>query len=392
MNYDFETLVKRGPESLKERWTPAAVKEAGYVSVEAAEMDFSTAPSILKAVTELVQNGNFGFSIMEQGYDEQVVWWMKEARDWEIRPEWIVPVMGSIYSVATAIRMVLKPGERIIVPGPGYNRYAQAASRMGFETRVSPMKEVNGRFEMDFEDLEAAMQDPKNRLLILCNPHNPTGRVWEKEELTRLARLSAKYEVIVFSDEIFAEVTFDGRRTIPYAEIPEGREYAMVCTSLGKTFNFTGVNHANVIIPDEELRERFTLRRTADHYGSLEPFAYASIRGAYTPEGLDWKNEMVKVVDQNRRLLMEYFSEPDAPGYLYPVEGTYVAWIKWNLPGLSGEKLKKFLDEEALVPLEIGTEFGPEYDTYTRMNLSSTVKQTSMAVERLRAAVKKYRG
>ena len=190
MKYDFETLVKRSEGNLKKQWTPEAVEKAGYVSFEAAEMDFATAPSIIRSLTELVQNGLFGFNQITPEYCSRVCWWMNTERDWKVDPEWIVPVMGTIFSVATAIRMVLKPGERLIVPGPGYNRYAQAAERMGYGTVVSPMKEVNGKYEMDFEDLERCMADPSNRLLVLCNPHNPTGRVWTEKELTELARLS----------------------------------------------------------------------------------------------------------------------------------------------------------------------------------------------------------
>ncbi|MDO5422547.1 MAG: aminotransferase class I/II-fold pyridoxal phosphate-dependent enzyme [Eubacteriales bacterium] len=386
MKYDFETIVRRGENNLKYQWTPEPVREAGYASFDAAEMDFPTAPSIIRSVTEMVQEGNFGFSQMTPAYQERVVWWMAHARDWEIRPEWIVPVMGTIFSVATAIRMCTKPGEGIIVPAPGYNRYAQAASRLGRKTAVSPMKEIDGRYEMDFAELERLMAQEENKLFLLCNPHNPTGRVWTETELTELARLSSRYGVYVFSDEIFAEVTYDGRRTIPYCEIPEGREFAIVCTSLGKTFNFTGVNHANILIPDETLRERFTTQRTADHYGSLEPFAYASIMGAYTEEGLDWVKEMLQCVGENRRLATEFFARPDAPGYLFPVEGSYVGWIRWDGLELSGAALKEFLDQEALLALEIGTEFGEPYDRYTRMSLGSTVKQTELALERLKAA------
>jgi cystathionine beta-lyase len=412
MKYDFETIAPCLPGNLKRQWTPEAAERAGFVSFEAAEMDFATAPSIVRSLTELVQNGNFGFNMPTDEYRERICWWMRRVRDWKIAPEWIVPVMGTIFSVATTIRMVLEPGDRIIVPSPGYNRYAQAARRMDLETVTSPMQEKDGRYEIDFADLERCMADPKNKLLILCNPHNPTGRVWTRAELKEIARLSAKYGVYVYSDEIFAEVVFDGRRTIPYCEIDEGRAYAIVCTSLGKTFNFTGVNHANVIIPDEKLRERFVRQRTADHYGSLEPFAYASVMGAYTEEGLDWVQEMLAVVERNRNALAAAFSIGEAseiqtdafpekklpktwigtsekkmlPGELFAVEGTYVGWIKWNTPDLKGEALKRFLDEEALVPLELGTEFGEGYDSYTRMNLASTNRQMCMALERLQGA------
>lgn len=389
MDYDFQTIAKRPEGSLREMWTPEAVKKAGYVSFEAAEMDFPTAPSIIRSVKELAENGVFGFTLMGETYQRQVCWWMEHAREWSIRPEWIVPAMGTIFSVASAIRMTCAPGEGIIVPGPGYNRYAQAASRLGRRTAVSPMREKDGRYEMDFENLERLMANPRNKLLVLCNPHNPTGRVWTRGELTEVARLSARYQVVVFSDEIFAEVTFDGRRTIPYSEIPEGRPYALVCTSLGKTFNFTGVNHANLVIPDEKLRERFAAQRTADHYGSLEPFAYASVLGAYSEEGLDWVRQMLAVVDTNRKTMAAFFDGADSPGTLFPTEGTYVGWIRWDRLPFKGAALKRFLDEEALVPLEIGTEFGAEYTGYTRMNLASTNEQTRMAAERLRAACRK---
>ncbi|MCD8023021.1 MAG: aminotransferase class I/II-fold pyridoxal phosphate-dependent enzyme [Lachnospiraceae bacterium] len=227
MEYDFETVVRTGEENLKKQWTPAPIREAGYVSFEAAEMDFPTAPSIIRSVSELVQKGNIGYPTITPAYQERVCWWMAHAREWSIRPEWIVPVMGTIYSVATAIRMVTKPGEGIITLAPGYNRYEQAARRLGRESSVSVMRESAEGYRIDFADLEQKMAAPENHLFVLCNPHNPTARVWTEKELTEIARLSAKYQVLVFSDEIFAEVTFDGRRTTPYCEIEEGRPYAL---------------------------------------------------------------------------------------------------------------------------------------------------------------------
>ncbi|MCD8023022.1 MAG: hypothetical protein LUF30_08655 [Lachnospiraceae bacterium] len=138
-----------------------------------------------------------------------------------------------------------------------------------------------------------------------------------------------------------------------------------------------------MIIPDTHLRERFEAQRTADHYGSLEPFAYASIMGAYTEEGLDWKNQLVACVDKNRHLVQDYFRRPSSPGYVFPVEGTYVCWIRWDGLAYAGKDLKDFLAGKAYVSLEAGTEFGESYGHYTRMNLSSTKEQTRMAVKRL---------
>lgn len=391
MNDPFNQIVPRDKDSLKYCITPEKVREAGYMSFSAAEMDFPTAPSIIKSVTEMVQRGIFGFTLMTDEYKERVIWWMKNARDWEINPDWIVPTMGTIYSVATAIRMTTTEGEGVIVQNPGYHRYAQAAQRLHRKVVVSHLKEEDGRYTMDFESLEKCMADPQNKLLVLCNPNNPTARVWTREELTEVGRLAAKYEVIVFSDEIFAEVTFDGHRTVPFLEIQEGLSQAIVCTSLGKCFNFTGVNHANVLIADEKLRERFITQRNADHYGSLEPFAYASVMGAYTPEGLKWKNEMTALVDENRKKVMKAFAEEFAPNYVFPIEGTYVCWIHWRGIVHDGTNLKDFLVQEALLALDGGLDYDDECRDYCRMNLATTREQMDNALDRLRRALKKQR-
>lgn len=387
LNDTFNQIVPRGKENLKYNMTPEAVKKAGFMSFAAAEMDFPTAPSIIRSVTEMVQKGIFGFTLITDEYREKVKWWMKNARQWEIDPAWIVPTMGTIHSVATAIRMTTREGEGVIVQNPGYHRYAQAADRLHRKVAVNHLQEENGHYTMDFEDLERCMAEAQNKLLVICNPHNPTARVWTREELTEVGRLAQKYGVIVFSDEIFAEVTYDGHRTVPLLEIEEGRSLMIVCTSLGKCFNFTGVNHANVLIADEDLRRRFTMQRDADHYGSLEPFAYASIMGAYTQEGLDWKNKMNALVDENRRDVLRIFEEKLAPNYVYPIEGTYVCWIRFR--ALEGGKacVKEFLEKEALLSLDGGQDYDEECSYYCRMNLATTREQMSQALARLEEAL-----
>lgn len=387
MNDTFNQIVPRGKENLKYNMTPEAVKKAGFMSFAAAEMDFPTAPSIIRSVTEMVQKGIFGFTLITDEYRERVKWWMKNARQWEIDPAWIVPTMGTIHSVATAIRMTTREGEGVIVQNPGYHRYAQAANRLHRKVAVNHLREENGRYTMDFEDLERCMAEPQNKLLVICNPHNPTARVWTREELTEVGRLAQKYGVVVFSDEIFAEVTYDGHRTVPLLEIEEGRAWMIVCTSLGKCFNFTGVNHANVLIADEDLRRRFAMQRDADHYGSLEPFAYASVMGAYTQEGLDWKNQMNALVDENRRDVLRAFEGKLAPNYVFPIEGTYVCWIHFRALEARRTCVKEFLESEALLSLDGGQDYDEACGYYCRMNLATTREQMTLALERLEAAL-----
>ena len=224
-----------------------------------------------------------------------------------MEPEWIVPTGGTIRSVAAAIRMTTQPGEGIIVQPPVYYRYKQAADRIGRKTIYNPLKMVGGRYEMDFRDLEHCMEDSKNRLMILCNPHNPIGQVWSPDHLAKVARLARRYGVTVFSDEIFAETVYNGHIVQPYSEAPDAWEHAIVSTSLGKAFSLTGVNYANLIIPDKTLREAFIAQRNADHYGSIEPLIHAALLSAYTNEGARWVKEMNDYVLENIRLVRRFF-------------------------------------------------------------------------------------
>lgn len=386
MKFDFETMPLRTEASLKERITDQEVKEAGYVSFGPAELDYTTAPSIIESIERMVKNGLYGFTLESKRYLDSVKWWMKAARNWDIDTKWVVPVRGTIHAVATAIRMTTAPGEGIIVMSPGYNRYGQAAHRLHRVVRTSKMKCSGMYYEPDFADLERCMADGNNRMLVLCNPNNPTGRVWSEDELEEVARLSNKYGVYVISDEIFAEVTFDNHKTIPYSSIDIGRHNAIVVTSLGKTFNFTGVNHANCIIPDTALRENYIRQRDADHYGSLEPFAEAAILGAYTPDGLAWVEAMKSYVAGNTAMVHNFFSVNPNYGMMSPVEGTYVAWIKWA--DEIGEDPAKFLLKHALVQLEPGDEYGVDLNGYTRMNLGAQHYQTRAALDRISVAMK----
>lgn len=265
--YDFNITGNReNVGNMKSCTTPEALRERGITSFAAAEMDFPTAPSIIESVKQMADRGIYGFTIPTAEYQDAVRWWHKEMRQWEIEDDWIVPVLGTIFSVATAIRMTAGEGESIIVQTPVYYRYEQAAKRMGRRTVHNPLKIVDGQYQMDFDDLEEKMKDPANKLLVLCNAHNPIGRVWPEEDLRRVAALSAKYQMPVICDEIFGEMTFDSHRAVPYASIEEGKRYAITITSLGKAFNFTGVNHAHAIIPDPDLRARYERQKYA---GSL---------------------------------------------------------------------------------------------------------------------------
>lgn len=391
MNYDFDTCVDRsGLGNMKDMLRNDQMRADGVEAFCAAEMDFKTAPCILKALHNMVDRGIFGFTVQTAEYNERIRWWMENSRDWQISPDWIVPAYGTIFSVATSIRLFCGPEDGIIVMTPVYYRYEQAATRLHRRTTHCPLMNDGKRFSIDFAALEQAMADPHNRLLVLCNPHNPTGNVWGREELERIAALSVKYGVYVFSDEIFADDVFGGKRVTSYGEIEAGWPYALVCTGLGKSFNYTGVNHADLIIPDAALRERFRAQRDADHFGSIGPFEYTSVISAFTPEGLSWQRASRAYMEENARIVKDFFAERLAPNVVYPMEGCYIAFIEWRGLKLTGEELHRFLEDEAQLVLEPGDHYGDGYGRFSRISLGSTHEQTIAALERAEAAIRRH--
>jgi cystathionine beta-lyase len=356
MKYDFETRVDRTNRgNLKALlFTPDQIREKGFVSYSGAEFEFKTAAPVIEAMKETAENGLLGFTVADDHYLSHIVWWMEEVRKVSIRPEWILPVQGTIFSVATAIRIFTEAGDGVIIPVPGYNRYEQAAVRLGRKASLSRLTE---NYRLDFEDLEQQMQDPVNKLLILCNPNNPTGTVFSEEELEQVLALARKYQTAVLCDEIFADVVF-GEKAVPHlAALSREDDPVISVISQGKTFSLTGVNHADVVIKNPILRERYRKQRDADHFGSIEPMAYAAVCGGYSPEGKEWLEELIQVVWENKERLVSFFQEQLPTVKIWEPEGTYVVWADFSGLGLSEDELFEFLEKEAYFCSDHGEEY-----------------------------------
>jgi len=344
MNNSFDQRVDRSGDIfwLKDVFTPDAVRKAGLVAYAGAEFEFSTCPAFCRGVQEAAAKGLFGYALAQGKYLERVQWWMHEMRNWQIEPEWVVPTHGTIFSLATTIRLFTEPGERIIVPVPGYNRYEQAATRLNRGTVLIPLSEQSGQYTMDWNALEQAMAEDTNKILVLCNPNNPTGHLYTEQELRRIADLSRQYQVAVFSDEIFAEVVFEGKRAIPYVSVAGTDALAITCTSLGKAFSLTGVNHANLIITNPALREKMIAQRDADHYGSVDPMLYAGLISAYTPEGARWVRNLTAYVWENYRLLERFIKENLPGAVVTEPEGTFVVWVDYKNCSVAPEMIEQY--------------------------------------------------
>ena len=359
MDYSFDCKADRGGSVpwLKDYFTPDPVKREGLLGYAGAEFEFASCPAYIRGVKKAAEKGVFGYSLIGDRYRGAVQWWLRELRNYEIRPEWVVPAQGTIFSVATAIRLFTEPGDSIIVLPPNYNRYNQAAARLSRGTVCVPLLETRGVYSIDWAGLEKAFADPRNKLLVICNPNNPTGHIYRPEELARIAALSRQYDTAVFSDEIFGEIVFEGREAVPYTKAAGPDALAVTCTSMGKVFSLTGVNHANIIIENDALRERWIAQRDADHFGSVDPLAYAGMLEAFSEGGRDWVLALRNYLWDNYRILETFFRTRLPKAILSRPQGTFVVWADYSAYGADWPRLDRLLREEGLF---VGDE-GPEY-------------------------------
>ena len=357
--FDFETVVNRRPANLKRMFTPREILERGNVSFDGAEPDYPTAPVIREAAVRLAENGLYGFTLMDAAYQDAVCWWMKNSRGTEICPEWIVPTLGTIHGLSSAIRLFLpKEDDALLVMPPVYNRFAQAADRLNRPVVSCPLIRGESRYEMDFEGLEGLLQKGNVPLIVICNPHNPIGQIWPREDLARLAALAKRYRAVIYADEIFADNCYGGLRCESFLEIREAWPRLIVSTSLGKSFGLTGLNHANLLIPDPALREAFADRRTRDHYGSMDPLAYEAVLAGYSEAGLEWVKASNRVCEENMRLVKDAFSRVFPQSRVYGGEGAYVLWIDMRPYFDSEEEMLQFLYEKAFFHVDGGSGYG----------------------------------
>ena len=320
-----------------------------------AEMDYPTAPCVRCALTAFAENGLYGFTLSSDEYTGAIRRWMQKMRKAEIEEDWVIPTMGTVYSLCTAVRAFTKKGDGIIIQSPSYYRFDRAIERNERTVVYNPLICEDGCYSLDFDDLEMKMSQPRNRLMILVNPHNPTGKVFSEADLLRIRDIAKRNNVIVFSDEIFAETAQPGFETRPYAVMDE---QGITSFSLGKSFNFTGVSQANLLIPNKDLREAYIAQRNREHYGSIDPFFYNAVLAAYSEDGAAWIHAMNAHTKENYELIRDTFAEEMPLLSISPLEGTFVAWIDCRKLGMNDDSLQYFFKNAAKIYADPGYEYG----------------------------------
>ena len=388
MKFDFDKVIQRkGTNSLKYDFAEEYGKPADALPLWVADMDFQTAPPILKRLEQLVQHGIFGYTDHKEDYVQAVKNWYQHRFAWDIQGEWIVKMPGVVAALAMAVRAFTKEGDSVLIQRPVYHPFSSVVETNRRNLVNNPLKLVNGYYEIDFDDFEKKIVEHQVKLFILCSPHNPVGRVWKEWELKRMGDICLKYKVLVASDEIHSDFVWQGFRHRVFASLsPAYQEITITCTAPSKTFNLAGLQAANVMIADPQLREKFRQESWSAGYSELNAMGLAACQAAYE-EGGEWLEELKEYIWGNYLFLKEYLEAkmPQiTPGVL---EGTYLAWLDFRNLGLGEEKLEEMIVNQARVWFNGGTVFGPEGEGFQRVNIACPRPVLAEALKRLEQAV-----
>lgn len=389
--YDFSTLKPR-LDIGAEKWKALAasgVKDPMVAPLSIADMEFVAPPEITGALRRAADFGVFGYTMADGGYKAAVCDWMARRHGWSIRPEWIVNTFGVTHAILQAVHTFTKKGERVIIQPPIYPPFRSCVEKAGRRVAENPLRLTGRGYEMDYEGLEALASAPDVKMLLLCSPHNPVGRVWKQEELRRVSEICRKNGVLVFSDEIHFDFIHPPYAHTVFAALDEKTaQNCIVGTSASKSFNLAGLATANIIIPNGKLRKEFQ-DKTEGYTGEYNSyFGLCATRAAYEKaEG--WLDELLPVIRKNAQITRGFLAERFPSVRVFPLEGTYLLWADFNSLGLSPKELKRFMTEEARLWLGDGIIYGKEGAGFERINLALPTVYLEAALDRLEKAAER---
>ncbi len=366
MKYDFDkTIDRRATNSYK--WDSAP---EGVLPMWVADMDFRTAPAIIDALQKRVAHGIFGYTRVPDAYYDAVTSWFSRRHGWDIDREWIIYTSGVVPAVSAVIKAMTVPGDKVIVQTPVYNCFFSSIRNNGCEIVSNPLRRTADTYEMDFDALERCAADPRAKVMLLCNPHNPAGRVWTPDELTRLGNICLRNGVTVVADEIHCELVYQGFKYTPFASLSDAFLHRSVtCLSPSKAFNIAGLQIANIVAFDNDLRSRIDKAININEVCDVNPFGVAATIAAYN-EGEEWLNQLVDYLHGNYEAMAEFCRRelPEFP--ITRLEGTYLVWMDCSSLGMPSDALEHALLDDARLWLNAGTMYGAEGEGYMRWNIA----------------------
>ena len=386
-NLDFDKIIDRkNTKSLKYDFAVPMGMPEDVLPLWVADMDFQVSSYIQEALMRRVEHGIFGYSDVQEEYFGVVRKWMERRHGWQVRPEWMVKTPGIVFALSIAVKAFTEPGDSVLIQQPVYYPFQKTVGVNGRKAVSNTLLYKDNRYYIDFEDFEEKVVKEKIKLFILCNPHNPVGRVWQPEELTRLGDICRRHHVIVVSDEIHADFVFQGKHHVFASLKKEYEEMTVTCTSPSKTFNLAGLQLSNIFISNPELKKAFCRQMEMTGYNEINVMGLIAGEAAYR-DGDEWYKAMLEYVGKNIEFAREYV-EKNIPGVtMAEHEGTYLIWLDFNGLGLTAEELEDLIVHQAKLWLDGRTMFGSGGAGFQRVNAACPRKILAEALERIKKAV-----
>lgn len=386
--FDFDTVInRRGTNSYK--WD--IVKEEDVIPLWVADMDFKAAPAILEALKKRVEHGVFGYTLVPDSYYEAIINWFARRHNWQIDRSWIIYTTGVVPAVSCAIKALTLPGEKVLIQTPDYNCFFSSIKNNGCEVAENELVRRGDSYKVDFEDFERQCADEKTTVFLLCNPHNPAGRVWTKEELERMNDICLTHGVRVISDEIHCELVMPGHRFTPFAAISDAcRDNSVVLNSPTKAFNIAGLQIANIICADPAMRRRIDRAVNINEVCDVNPFGVVALQAAYN-ESEEWLDSLNHYIWGNYLALKEFIAKELPRLEVTRLEGTYLAWVDIKATGLTSDEAYEKLMKEGRVYVNSGTMYGRRAgEGYLRINLACPRATLLEGMKRMGGVLRQY--
>lgn len=385
MMYDFDTIVaRRGTNSYK--WDSAPNDD--ILPMWVADMDFRTAPPIVEALAQRVQHGIFGYTKVPDTYYNAVTGWFTRRHGWQIEKQWIIYTSGVVPALSAIIKAMTVPGDGVIVQTPVYNCFFSSIRNNDCEVISNELIREGNTYRMDFDDLEQKAANPRTKLLLLCNPHNPAGRVWTKDELMRVGEICFCHGVFVVADEIHCELVAPGYTYTPFASLgAEYLNYSATCLSPSKAFNLAGLQIANIVVADEEVRRKLDKAININEVCDVNPFGVEALIAAYN-ESEEWLDELNAYLHSNYAFMKEFCENRLAEFPITVLEGTYLVWMDCSVLHKTSEGLEHQLVENDRLWLNAGTMYGTSGEGFMRWNIACPRSVLAEGLERFESFVK----
>ncbi len=383
--YNFDRIINRsGTNSLK--WDIKKEELPMWV----ADMDFEVSDEIVKALEERVKNHIYGYNIVpDEWYESYIAWW-KNRHQYEIKKEWLIFSTGVVPSISSVVRRVTSPGEKVLVQTPVYNIFFNSICNNGRYVLESQLVYKDGKYSIDFSDLEKKLSDPQTTLMILCNPHNPIGKIWDKDTLSKIGDLCYKHNVLVLSDEIHCDLTKPGCDYVPFQSVSDVCKYnSIACLAPTKTFNIAGLQTSAVCIPNKKIYDKVYRGINNDEIAEPNTFAIQAAIAAFTKGGI-WLDELREYIEKNKLIVKEYISRELPMLHLVDSDATYLLWIDCGKVTNNSIELTDFIRKQTGLFLSNGSQYGDSGKKFIRMNIACPKEILIDGLNRFKLGITSY--